>query len=249
MREPCAWETRPQGRLPLRDHCCLPLTVWLGPLVPAHRTDHRPWVVFGSGKVPPGQTCGVRTSSSCPHPKIWGSVTFPPSLSKLGYSDNFVFHSYRLEKQRIGKWQQEHRQFNMSSLTFANPSPQAQAHPVSGAPGGRPSVLGICANHPPQTPLYSQDLPLAWRLLPMCPLCSPGLAWCYGHILWCSSSIVPPPQVVLCVPSHVAVLPALAGQVCLSLCSMLLCSVLAQPFPCHRGILGVPSFYVICSPV
>lgn len=210
--------------------------------------DHRLWVVFGSGKVPSGQGCGVRTSSSCPHPKIWGSVTFPPSLSKLGYSDNFVFHSYRLEEQRIGKWQQEHRQFNMSSLTFANPSPQV--HPVSGAPGGRPSVLRICANHPPspQTPLYSQDLPLAWRLLPMSPLCSPGLAWCCGHpvvlILHCATS----PGCPLCAISCCCSPHLSRGRfachcaACYSVLSLL------SHFPV-RGVLGVSSFCVICSSV
>lgn len=37
-----------------------------------------------------------------------------------------------------------------------------------------------CANPLPPLPC-TQDLPLAWRPLPMSPLCSPGLAWCYGQ--------------------------------------------------------------------
>lgn len=71
----------------------------------------------------------------------------------------------------------------MSSLTFANPSPQV--HPVSGAPGGRPSVLGICAN-PPTPP----KLPCTHRICPWhggcfpCPFCA-ALGWLGAMgILW-----------------------------------------------------------------
>lgn len=98
----------------------------------------------------------------------------------------------------------------MSSLTFANPSPQV--HPVSGAPGGRPSVLGICANppNPPNSPVLTGSAP-GMEAASHVPSVQP---WA-GLVLWascgCSSSIVPPSQVVLCVPSHVAVLPTLAG--------------------------------------
>lgn len=52
----------------------------------------------------------------------------------------------RLGKQRIGKWQQEHRQFNTSLLTFANPSPPGS--PLSRVPGGRPSAPGDLCRGP-----------------------------------------------------------------------------------------------------
>lgn len=69
----------------------------------------------------------------------------------------------------------------MSLLTFANPSPPGSP----GKWGTRWKALSfwriVQTTPPPPTPLYSQDLPLAWRPLPMSPLSSPGLAWCYGH--------------------------------------------------------------------